>query len=107
MANRVKAAGGHDHLIFLCEDAASIQPDRIYDIVILFDVIEHLRSPEELIKRLCLSLAPGGILLVSVPTPLFPRIFGRRFHKEIGHLVDGLEVRSLDALMPTSMERTE
>lgn len=38
-----------------------------YDVVLLADVLEHLRAPEKLLARLRPRLAKGGFLLVSVP----------------------------------------
>jgi hypothetical protein len=35
-------------------------------------------------------------VLVSVPTPLYPKIFGRRFHSAIGHLHEGFTLHDVD-----------
>ncbi len=43
-------------------------PDR-YDAVVCSDVLEHLRRPEEALKRLVPALAPGGLLIVGGPVP--------------------------------------
>lgn len=40
---------------------------RRYDVVVCADVLEHLREPDALLKRLTQMLAPGGRLLLSVP----------------------------------------
>ncbi len=38
-----------------------------YDAIICADILEQLRHPEELLMRLRPLLAPGGVLLVSIP----------------------------------------
>ncbi len=38
-----------------------------YDVVLAADVLEHMRSPERILRELHDVLAPGGILVVSVP----------------------------------------
>ena len=41
--------------------------DRQFDVILAADVLEHLLSPEEMLRRLHAILAPGGTLLVSLP----------------------------------------
>ncbi len=41
--------------------------DRGYDTVLLTDVLEHLNRPRELLHEVCRILAPGGMLIGSVP----------------------------------------
>ena len=41
--------------------------DSRYDTVILSDVLEHIRKPEELVGEVARILAPGGKLLASMP----------------------------------------
>jgi methionine biosynthesis protein MetW len=38
-----------------------------YDVIILADVLEHLRNPEQALLRLVKHLAPGGRVIVSLP----------------------------------------
>jgi SAM-dependent methyltransferase len=38
-----------------------------YDVVVLFDVLEHLAEPRELLRSALLHLKVGGLLLVNVP----------------------------------------
>ena len=44
-----------------------IDPDRVFDVVILADVLEHVADPTRLLSQGKGRLAPGGTLLVSVP----------------------------------------
>jgi predicted TPR repeat methyltransferase len=41
--------------------------DAPFDVVVCADVLEHLARPEELLARIREWLAPGGLLLVSLP----------------------------------------
>lgn len=38
-----------------------------YDAIICADVLEHLRNPGDVLKRLCELLNPGGKILISLP----------------------------------------
>ena len=68
------------------------------DLVLLIDVIEHIVDPVELLTAVDGLLRRGGIYAVSVPTPLYPRVFGRRMHEEVGHMVDGYTLERLDEI---------
>lgn len=50
--------------------------DGSFDIVTLFDVIEHLADPQAELDAICRLLKPGGLLLQSTPDidGLFPRL---------------------------------
>lgn len=41
--------------------------DNTYDTVILSDVLEHIRRPEQLIQEICRVMKPGGNLILNVP----------------------------------------
>lgn len=90
LTDRVKLKHA-DLRVFFPEEVSSA------DVVLLIDVLEHLPNPKETAERIVSAMKPGAMLLVSVPTPLFPKIFGRRFHENIGHLHDGFRLRELDA----------
>lgn len=40
---------------------------RTYAAIVLWDVIEHLRAPQDVVPRLAHALAPGGTLLIFTP----------------------------------------
>ena len=52
-----------------------------YDVITLFDVLEHLTQPRHALARLRLSLACGGLLAVTVPDygGLWARLSGARW----------------------------
>jgi len=49
------------------DEAILAQAGGGFDVIIMADVLEHLRRPGEVLRRLRGSLAPGGLLLLSVP----------------------------------------
>ncbi len=53
-----------------------------YDIILLFDVIEHIENEELFIKNAMAHLKPGGIILINVPAHQF--LFSI-FDNEMGH----------------------
>ena len=75
--------------------------DRKFDIILFIDVLEHLKDPKDLLKRLAKQINKGGLLIISVPTPLYPKIFGQTFHKKVGHVVSGYTVNLLRIVLNT------
>ncbi len=43
--------------------------DRTFDMIVLFEVLEHLRAPGELLKAIDKKLNPNGVLVIAVPNP--------------------------------------
>ena len=41
--------------------------DRGFDLVICWDVLEHLQTPPETVRRLAETVAPGGVMLIRGP----------------------------------------
>lgn len=70
-----------------------------YDIVLLIDVIEHITDPEKLIRKIIEYTNKKSLFLVSVPTINYPKVFGKRFHRKVGHVINGYTLRSLEDLM--------
>jgi 2-polyprenyl-3-methyl-5-hydroxy-6-metoxy-1,4-benzoquinol methylase len=48
-------------------ERVEIEPDELFDVVVSFEVIEHLFSPIEFIRHMQCLLKPGGILLLTCP----------------------------------------
>ena len=60
-------------------------PAAAYDLVISWDVLEHLPAPERALENLARSLAPGGLLILAFPNRdsikgLVTRLTPHRFH---------------------------
>jgi SAM-dependent methyltransferase len=70
-----------------------------FDLVLLLDFLEHVPDPRAIVEAVRAVVRPCGYVLVSVPTPAYPRYFGRAFHEEMGHLVDGYSLGELQQLL--------
>lgn len=96
-ANQIKNKLKLKNLIFHCLDITRSfsRLDNCFEQVLLIDVLEHVVEDEKLIAAVSNILKPGGNLIISVPTPNYPKIFGIEFHKEIGHVRDGYWMEEL------------
>lgn len=56
----------------ICADIFSLDPPRLYDCLVLWDVIEHPQNTVALLKVCRKWIKPGGILLVA--TPCYPNL---------------------------------
>jgi len=86
---------------FICDDATQYLKRNCQitaDIILFVDIIEHVCDCKALVDLAIQRLHAGGVAVVSVPTPNYPRIFGRRFHEKIGHLVEGYTIQEIDSL---------
>lgn len=64
----------------LCMDAMeSIDrlPDGYFDCILFFDLLEHLPDPFSLLDRCRDKLAPGGVLVASIPNIRYYRTFSK------------------------------
>ncbi len=77
-------------------------PERAYNLITLFHVLEHLPRPDEALTRVGRWLAPGGTLLLQVPNldSWQCRCFGRRWSGlDIPRHVVGFQPRTLSDLL--------
>jgi SAM-dependent methyltransferase len=44
-----------------------IPPDRLFDLIVMFQVLEHMPSPQAVLAACAARLKPGGRLIVAVP----------------------------------------
>jgi SAM-dependent methyltransferase len=51
---------------FLCGHVSDVPPQK-FDVVIISEVLEHLHHPEALLSEALQLLAPGGLLIVTIP----------------------------------------
>lgn len=94
----------------LPDDCAAFQADATrlpirdssLEVVTAFDVIEHIVDDRAVLSEVYRVLEAGGHVVISVPTPAYPRFFGRRFHKSLGHVRDGYTKDSLDRVITQS-----
>ncbi len=52
---------------FLCGYTADLPPQRLFDVVILSEVLEHLHTPQQALEESLTHLAEHGLVLVTVP----------------------------------------
>lgn len=57
-------------------------PDAFFDVVTLFDVVEHMPDPVCDLSRVYASLKSGGIAVINTPDAgsLYARVLGKRWH---------------------------
>ncbi len=72
-------------------------PDQYFDVVIFADVLEHLKSPAEVLKKIKKKIKPGGSIIISIPNIANWRyrlklLFGR-FEYEDGGILDREHLR--------------
>jgi 2-polyprenyl-3-methyl-5-hydroxy-6-metoxy-1,4-benzoquinol methylase len=70
-----------------------------YDQILLIDVLEHVKEDLESLIRINSLLRREGILIISVPTPNYPKYFGQRFANAIGHVREGYTIKDVEKLL--------
>lgn len=96
-ARRTAELGGFTNVRVLQRDLRRLREDSRFDQVLAIDVLEHIEDDEQVIRLIADVLRPGGRLVVSVPSPRYPEVFGRRFHEHLGHVRDGYWAEDLAA----------
>jgi 2-polyprenyl-3-methyl-5-hydroxy-6-metoxy-1,4-benzoquinol methylase len=88
-----RVLGLEDRAAFEARDLAREGIEGRFDLILCSEVVEHLPDDAGFVTRLPALLAPGGVLVLSVPSANAPlhrlrrRLFRRdRFDEEAGHL---------------------
>lgn len=73
----VARRNGHEYFCGRIED---FETNRAFDLVLLLNLIEHVRDPLAVLQKLRSSLSPGGVILVKTPNydSLDARLFRHR-----------------------------
>jgi 2-polyprenyl-3-methyl-5-hydroxy-6-metoxy-1,4-benzoquinol methylase len=66
-ATAVSEHGRHRARIHICPFDKNFQPDKVFDLILMLDVLEHLADPAAALGRALELLAPAGMLLATVP----------------------------------------
>jgi len=95
-----RAAAGLDEVI--CADLDGWEPEgERFDGVVASHVLEHLKDPGRLLRRLIRRVGPGGWLVVALPNALFWRqrfqFLAGRFRYTQGGIMDATHLRFFDA----------
>jgi 2-polyprenyl-3-methyl-5-hydroxy-6-metoxy-1,4-benzoquinol methylase len=75
------AARAHGIVVYPGRIEEVALPDGAFDLVIMNQLIEHVRDPVEVLRRVARPLAPGGHLFIETPNvdSLDARLFRRRY----------------------------
>jgi ubiquinone/menaquinone biosynthesis C-methylase UbiE len=93
---KARLCGLHSQVFYICASASHLPfHEEVFNQVFLVDVIEHIHDDDKALIEACRTLREGGLLEISTPTPLYPRIFGYQMHKRIGHVRDGYLLNEL------------
>lgn len=65
-------------------------PKAAYDIILIADVLEHLRDPALLLQRLCTLIKPEGACLVSIPNIAYGGVIASLLQGEFTYRSEGL-----------------
>ncbi len=79
--------------VWVGEFADFAKDGRSFDVVTAWDIIEHARRPLELLRAICRSLAPGGIVGLSTPNQrsVLDFVAGALYRVTAGRLKSPLE----------------
>lgn len=88
-------------------DATSLTLSEVFDIIGLFDVLEHIEADEQALRCLAAALRPGGGLILTVPQhqalwSQVDEISGHKRRYEAAELVSKLERAGLRSIFATS-----
>lgn len=91
----IRAVADHAIIANLDEPLPELGP---FDLILALDVLEHLRSPEGVLKTLVGLLAPGGTVIVSLPAVSHisvagPLLFQRKFPYADAGILDRTHLR--------------
>lgn len=95
MARATATAGGYSQVEVSQKDLRELCLDATFDQVLAIDVLEHIDDDDRAIDEIAAAMVPHGRLVVSVPTPHFPGVFGRDFADRLGHVRDGYWLEDL------------
>ncbi len=60
--------GKQEQVTFEYADLTGMNQKEVFDLVLCIDVMEHIEDDRGVMKNICQSLKPGGILLISTPS---------------------------------------
>ncbi len=66
-AQAARAQGRCARVVVADLEDATVEPEGSFDAIVFGDVLEHLSDPAAVLARMTRALAPGGLVVVSVP----------------------------------------
>ncbi|MEG9328822.1 class I SAM-dependent methyltransferase [Salinimicrobium catena] len=81
-----------------CEENLKSLPDHYFDVAFFNDVLEHMPDPAKLLSEFKLKMAPGGIVISSIPNiryhnALLPILFKKDFRYKSSGVMDYTHLR--------------
>ncbi|NDA63399.1 MAG: methyltransferase domain-containing protein [Chitinophagia bacterium] len=101
-ANSLKTKLSQEKVEFFAADCTTYALSEQVDIILLMDILEHLNRPQEFLSSIVPLLHEKGLVIISVPTTLYSRYFGKEFHNKVGHVRDGFTLEELTDLLEKS-----
>lgn len=81
------------YCVDVCDDKfidliSNISVNRV-TVLYLIDFIEHINNPDIIFEKIFSRFKNIQYVFVSVPTNLYKKVFGEKFHLKVGHVKDG------------------
>jgi 2-polyprenyl-3-methyl-5-hydroxy-6-metoxy-1,4-benzoquinol methylase len=70
-----------NNISFQCQDAANLNLEDKFDVVVASEVLEHLKEPEKLIAKVNALLKANGLLIITLPNGYGPRELINRIYQ--------------------------
>lgn len=88
---------------FFCENATKYDFSNIgnIDYLLLIDFLEHIDRPDLFLQFIKPLLNDTSTIIVSVPTYMYKKVFGQKFHIAVGHVKDGYNLSEIEDLFKT------
>jgi 2-polyprenyl-3-methyl-5-hydroxy-6-metoxy-1,4-benzoquinol methylase len=102
VAYEIAKKGNFKNVDFVRGDLRALGLQQKFDQVLAIDVLEHIEDDILALRQINGILKPDGVLVISVPTPLYPKYFGRMWAKRIGHVRDGYFIEELHGKLSNS-----
>lgn len=106
VSEKIIKKGDFKNVEFIKKDLRALGLQEKFDQVLAIDVLEHIEDDLLALKEINAILETNGRLVISVPTPLYPKYFGKEFAEKIGHMRDGYCVEELNEKLYASGFRT-
>lgn len=88
---------------FFCEDATKYDFSNTgkIDYLLLIDFLEHIDRPDLFLQSIKSLLNDTSTIIVSVPTYMYKKVFGQKFHIAVGHVKDGYNLSEIEEIFKT------
>ena len=89
IANQAKEANKFSNVRFVLNSAEKFVPGRKFEVILLIEVIEHIKDDEGLLEKIFSWLKEEGYLVLTTPSSeniMFKLGLYKEFDKKVGHL---------------------